>query len=296
MQVVGTTPLWIAARTLLYGKGDDFFRLKEKVLTTFDPEDIHDLRVASRRLREGLDLFSPCYPPSNITRLLRKVRQVTRHLGEMRNNDEAILFFSSLPAELGDCCRDDLERLTRYYEKRRGKGLKDFRSGLKSIVPPSFRDTYRGIVNSPQLFAPRTGSIDLFAPLSLFAKDAITARLDAVEELLPAARQAGAVEAQHLLRIAVKHFRYRLEILSFLAGARFPEIHESVKGYQDVLGKMHDLDVFAGIVLEAEFLPGFKNVVLAAITAKREKLFSDFSGMLADVPFEDVGSRLRNAQ
>ena len=62
MQMEGTTPLWIAARVLLYERGEDFFRRRDKVLKTFDPGDIHDLRVASRRLREGLALFAPCYP------------------------------------------------------------------------------------------------------------------------------------------------------------------------------------------------------------------------------------------
>ena len=70
----GTTPLWIAARLLLRERVDDFFRRLQQVQKTFDPDDIHDLRVASRRLREGLALFAPCYPPRNSTRLVKKVR------------------------------------------------------------------------------------------------------------------------------------------------------------------------------------------------------------------------------
>ena len=60
MNVEGKTPLWLAARVLLHERGDDFFRRRDKVLKTFDPEEIHDLRVSSRRLREGLELFLPC--------------------------------------------------------------------------------------------------------------------------------------------------------------------------------------------------------------------------------------------
>ena len=107
MEVAGTTPLWGAARVLLNGKVDDFFQLKEKVADTFDPEDIHDLRVASRRLREGLALFALCYPPEDIARLTKHVKRVTRYLGEMRNMDEAFLFFSTLVDELGNGCRGD---------------------------------------------------------------------------------------------------------------------------------------------------------------------------------------------
>ena len=42
MPVQGTTPLWIAARVLLHERVNDFFRHRDKVVKTFDPEDIHD--------------------------------------------------------------------------------------------------------------------------------------------------------------------------------------------------------------------------------------------------------------
>ena len=295
MQVSGTTPLWIAARVLLCGKVDDFFRLKGKVLQTFDPEDIHDLRVASRRLREGLALFAPCYPPANIDRLTRQMKKVTRHLGAMRNADEALLFFSELAGELDACCRDDLLRLTRSFEQGRAEGLRKFRAGLERLAPPSLHRTCQRTINFPRLFAPPTRGVDPFVPLSNFADVAIAARLADVTTLVPEARQEGRAEAQHLLRIAVKHFRYRLEILSFLVGARFPEVHAALKGYQDLLGKMHDLDVFAGIVTEAGFSPSSEQISLAAIAAKRERLFADFTGMLTATSFEELGSRVRTA-
>ena len=294
MPVTGTTPLWVAARILLYGKVDDFFRLKEKVLQTFDPEDIHDLRVASRRLREGLELFAPCYGPSGIGRLIKKIKRVTRHLGEMRNRDEAYLFFSALAAELDDPCRAALEGLAESFAKKREKELKEFRAGLKRSIPPSLRDDCFRAINSPLLFAPAAAGADLFAPVSLFAKDAIAGRLAAVMELVPGARQAGMVEAQHLLRIGVKHFRYRLELLSFLIGAGFPEIHGALKRYQDLLGTMHDLDVFSGIVREAGFAADVEEQVQAAVAERRERLFEEFTGMLESVPFEELGNRARS--
>src|SRR5512137_642289 len=102
MQIVGSTHLWVAARVLLYERGDDFFMLWDKVLKTSDAEDIHDLRVSSRRLREGLALFTPCYPSGNIARLVKRIKRVTRLLGDIRNTDEAILFFSALADEVDE--------------------------------------------------------------------------------------------------------------------------------------------------------------------------------------------------
>ena len=133
------------------------------------------------------------------------------------------------------------------------------------------RDLYLRTINSLPLFNPPDGSVDLFAPLSGFAKEALDARTADVMKLVPVARNAEEAEAQHLLRIAIKHFRYRMEILASLIGADFEEPHATVKKYQEVLGKMHDLDVFAGIVREKSFPSETELLVLDTIAAKRAK-------------------------
>jgi len=295
MLIEGTTPLWIAARVLLHERGDDLFRRRDKVLKTFDPDDIHDLRVASRRLREGLALFAPCYLPEKINRLVRKIRQVTRLLGDIRNADEALLFFTALADEFGNSCRSDLEGLAGKFQENRKKGLKKLRNGLREMAPAPLRDLYLRTINSPSLFNPPAGGADLFVPLSGFAKGALAARLADVMKLVPAARHAGEVEAQHLLRIAVKHFRYRMEILAMLMGTDYEELHAALKSYQEVLGKMHDLDVFAGIVRKEGFPAETEKPVLDAIALRRAKLFKDFTVMLEAAPFEAIGQRVRHA-
>jgi len=293
MRVEGTTPLWIAVRLLLAERGEDFFRRRDKALKTFDPEDIHDLRVSSRRLREGLALFAPCYSAGNIARLVRQMKQVTRLLGEIRNADEAILFFDALAEELGAKYSAELESISASFKKARKKELKKLRSGLKDIGEGALCDLFRRVIHSPLLFDRQDDDVDLLTPLSQFAGEAMNERLAAVLRLLPAARQANEIETQHLLRIAVKHFRYRMEILHFLFGAHYEELHEVLKACQDLLGKMHDLDVFAGIVRKAGLTYLSQKSLLDTITAKRGKLFADFSAMLETAPFEKIGDRMR---
>ncbi|MCM2359485.1 MAG: CHAD domain-containing protein [Geobacteraceae bacterium] len=292
---MGTTPLWIAARSLLRERLDDFFRRLERALKTFGPDDIHDLRVASRRLREGLALFAPCYPSRNIERLTRQVRRVTRLLGEIRNTDEALLFFAALAEELDAACRGNLERLLDSFRETRKSELKRLKAGLRRAGSGARADFCRRVVEAPALFAPPADDADPFVPLVAFARGALDARLAAVLELVPEARQPGAIESQHLLRIAVKHFRYRLEILSSLVGSRYQELHGALKGYQELLGRMHDLDVFAGIVREAGFPPETEQPALDAIAAKREGLFTGFSRMLETAPFERIGAQVRTS-
>jgi CHAD domain-containing protein len=295
MQVDGSTHLWVAARFLLFERGDDFFVRWDKALKTCDPEEIHDLRVSSRRLREGLALFAPCYPARGIARLVKKIKRVTRLLGEIRNRDEAILFFSALADELDAGCRVDLELVTASFRKGRKKELKRLKSGLRDIASGSLRDIYRRVINAPSLYSNPLDGIDLFIPLSRFAKDALHERFAPVLKLVPLALQEGEAEAQHHLRIAVKHLRYRMEILSFLIGVHYEELHGALKEYQDLLGKMHDMQVFSGIILNARLPFDIEKMVLDAMAAREARLFADFSAKHNSAPFEKIAEEVRNA-
>jgi CHAD domain-containing protein len=294
MQTDVTTPLWVAARILLRERGDDFDRRLGDALLSFDPEAIHDLRVSSRRMREGLALFAPCYPPGDIAPLVKRIKKVTRLLGEIRNRDEALLFFLSLRNRLDNSCHSDLDRLLTTFRTERSRELEKLEAGLRKISAADLRDRYRQVICYPSLFAPVDSGVDLFAPLAVFARTALLSRLADVLQLVTAARQTGNIAAQHQLRITVKHFRYRMEIVSFLLGNSYRKLYTTVKFYQEVLGKMHDLDVFAAICQEAAFSQPAATTIMAAIAAKRAKLFDEFSGMLARMPFEMVGERLRD--
>jgi CHAD domain-containing protein len=293
-RVEGATPLWIACRLLLSERGEDFFTRRDKALATADPVDIHDLRVASRRLREGLALFAPCYPPAEIARLAKNFRRVTRALGAIRNTDEALLFLTSLAEELDDPCRAELERVQDHFRGARAEELKLLRAALREFTPRTLHGGYLRVVSAPSLFA-SSGSTDPFVPLSIFAREAIDAGLAAVMELVPQARRAGEIEAQHRLRIAIKHFRYRAEILSGLFGAGFPELRDRLKAYQDVLGRMHDLDVFVGIIRDAHLSDLTGETIENAIVARRDVIFTEFTVMLDTMPPEKIGERLRSA-
>ncbi len=52
-----------------------------------DPEAIHDLRVASRRLRAALRHLEPCFAAQEARGLCAAVRRLARLLGEARNLD-----------------------------------------------------------------------------------------------------------------------------------------------------------------------------------------------------------------
>ena len=55
-----------------------------------DPEGVHDVRVASRRLRAAMDVAVECFPASWYKPLHRSAKMITRELGEVRDRDVLI--------------------------------------------------------------------------------------------------------------------------------------------------------------------------------------------------------------
>jgi CHAD domain-containing protein len=60
------------------------------VLDTGDIERVHDMRVATRRLRAALEIFEPCFPAKPYGRGLAEVKRLADALGERRDRDVAI--------------------------------------------------------------------------------------------------------------------------------------------------------------------------------------------------------------
>ena len=57
------------------------------VLDVSDIERVHDMRVATRRLRAALEVFEPCFPRKRLRAALREVKAIADALGERRDRD-----------------------------------------------------------------------------------------------------------------------------------------------------------------------------------------------------------------
>ena len=60
------------------------------VLDATDIERVHDMRVATRRLRAALEIFEPCFPAEQLDESLREVKAIADALGERRDADVTI--------------------------------------------------------------------------------------------------------------------------------------------------------------------------------------------------------------
>jgi CHAD domain-containing protein len=114
----------VAAATVEVRTAEVFERMDD-VLDTDDIERVHDMRVATRRLRAALEVFAVCFPQKEHKRLLREVKQLADALGERRDPDVAIAWLEGVTGKLGEAAQPGAEGLAGDFreEQRRGNDL-----------------------------------------------------------------------------------------------------------------------------------------------------------------------------
>src|SRR3954467_15613562 len=80
-------PFEVAARSVVAARAEELFEHHDGVLDTVDIERVHDMRVATRRLRAVLEVFAPCFPKQAYKPALRDVKALADALGERRDPD-----------------------------------------------------------------------------------------------------------------------------------------------------------------------------------------------------------------
>ena len=108
-----------AAATAVEVRTHELFAQQEGVLDTEDIERVHDMRVASRRLRAVLEIFAPCFPRGQHRRTLEDVKALADALGERRDPDVAVESLERVRADLAVEDHPGLDGLIAQFADRR---------------------------------------------------------------------------------------------------------------------------------------------------------------------------------
>lgn len=85
-------PFAAAAARVVRVRAAEVFEHSDGVLDVGDIEPLHDMRVATRRLRAGLEVFEACFPRKRFRKALKRVKALADALGERRDRDVEIEF------------------------------------------------------------------------------------------------------------------------------------------------------------------------------------------------------------
>lgn len=259
----------------LFDQWRELLRQRQLVLGHGEQEAIHDLRVASRRLRTVLELLPPWIGSKRMRRLRRPIRGLTRELGRLRNLDEAHSYLVGLQD-------DGLTPLIASLESQRRREHKRVRRLLKELPQKRLKRLFE---RAGQQLASTEGAPPFTVVSRLEERNLGLYR--PIHHLLHLPELAEQAEQRHTLRIAIKKWRYFNELLMLLREARQGRLVPLLKQYQSLLGELNDREVFLSLVNDAERLaPPVRDRVLLTIEAQHRQLISDFRQLLSQQPLQ----------
>jgi CHAD domain-containing protein len=210
-----------------------------------DPEDVHKMRVATRRQRAAWRVFGSSFRARRTKRYRDGLREVAARLGAVRDLDVQLENADAYRADLPTTEQRALEPLLASWRARREEARILLLRELDSDGYRRFLDDYRVFVQTEGSQVVPVGSTEPHRVRDTAASRIWTA-YEGVRAYEPVLRWAD-VETLHELRIAGKWLRYTLE---FVREALTPEsavLIERVTALQDHLGLMNDAHITAGM-------------------------------------------------
>jgi CHAD domain-containing protein/uncharacterized protein YjbK len=242
-----------------------------------DPEPLHDMRVAIRRLRTALRAFRHDLPP-RARDLSQRWRAVARVLGAVRDCDVQL---DVLEAQLSRRTRD-LAWLD--GERRRVQAVRA--ASRRRLLRMLDSGAYRRLVRRFRAFLdrrrPRRGSAAAHAgPVAAPASRLLGEAYARVMRRGRRAFKRRTARPLHALRIACKRLRYTAEWFQPLYGADLARLIRTLIRLQDVLGVHHD----AVVALEQAEHPSLRRLhrrQLREANARFPKRWRRFAGVRFD--------------
>lgn len=203
-----------------------------------DPEYLHDMRVASRRIRATMSAFDP-YLPVSLRRLRDEMGWLTRSLGEVRDLDVQLERLAEWRHQLPQVPPRALDALESLLLQQRERARKRMLAALNSRRASNLIDRFAtALKNGP----PRTNAAGR-VPVTSVAPALLRKRHRRLTRAGKAISPASPPTDYHALRIQGKKLRYALEFFTPIYGKPAQELSQRVTALQDLLGLHQDADV-----------------------------------------------------
>jgi CHAD domain-containing protein len=217
-----------------------------------DIEALHDMRVATRRMRAAFRVFGTYYEPKAVKPYRKGLKRTGRALGAVRDLDvfraEVQTYLKGLPASE----QGSLDELLRVLEGRRDAARERMNAYLDGKRYQCFVEEFGAFVETEAMGslpvdlkggAPRPYRARHVAPVTIYQRLAAVRAYDEWVSIPdpPLARL-------HALRIACKRLRYTLEFFREILGPDTKALIKEVVVMQDHLGALQDAVVASDIL------------------------------------------------
>jgi CHAD domain-containing protein len=224
-----------------------------------DVDAVHRMRVATRRLRELL----PVLPGAgeDASKLRRRLKAVTRQLGPLRELDVSAALVDELR---GSACYDPraIDALASSLERDRARARRSVTGKRATLERARLGRRLRKVAEELERDASSASAVK---HLGWAVHARVVARAGPLERAIVTAGAVYLPERLHGVRIALKKLRYALELFVELGGAPESDLR-LLKEKQDVLGRMHDLQMLTARARRLEAAPDESGASVAALS------------------------------
>jgi CHAD domain-containing protein len=215
-----------------------------------DIEALHDMRVATRRMRAAFEVFGDAFQAKTLKPHLKGLRRTGRALGKVRDLDvfmeKAQAYLETQPEEQ----RNGLDPLLAHWQEIRASARLELLAHLDSPAYQDFKQEFNLFLSTPGAGAvavspdePDPNRVCEIAPVLIYTRLASVRAYDAF-------LGQASVEQLHALRIEFKKFRYTLEFFREVLGDSAKTVINEVKKLQDHLGDLNDAVVATHILTD----------------------------------------------
>ncbi len=257
---------WARVSSLAIKHLDKCVSLEPKVLQGDDPGAIHDLRVATRRLQQVIDLVYPLPRSGEVRKLYRGLKRCRGSLSEVRNYDVLLERVDAALARKHTARREAWEAIRQYLKELRSarmeKSLRKLAKANLSAIYVRLKDYLPANGDSASATGNpgRDGTAANLTVEQFYERisDALKAVWTELEQEIAQSRYEHSPAVLHRTRIAAKRVRYLIEVTHAFDVSGSKEALIWLRSLQTQLGNWHDLVVFEesiiGMIADPAFL------------------------------------------
>ncbi|HLI56254.1 MAG TPA: CYTH and CHAD domain-containing protein [Actinomycetota bacterium] len=212
-----------------------------------DPENLHKVRVALRRLRSLLRTFRPVLDDGWLAEVEPNLRWIGRMLGAVRDAD---VLAAALAAEVGTLGPADAPAGHDLVGRLAAEREEANRSLLAALDSDGYVELLDRLVLAsadPPLARPRSAEVSAAEVLPAL----VARRWKRVRRQVERLGDDPPDEWLHEARKRAKHLRYAAEAAAPVVGSPAAKLAKVAEGLQDVLGEQHDAVVLTGYLRAA---------------------------------------------
>jgi CHAD domain-containing protein len=137
-----------AAARVVAVRAEELFEYEAGVMDTEDIERVHDMRVASRRLRAVLEIFADSFDPKLYKSVLGDVKALADALGARRDPDVHLEGLSKLEQRVPEDQRAGIEYLVQLQRDRQEAGNDVLAAALQDMTDSDLRGRLQALLET----------------------------------------------------------------------------------------------------------------------------------------------------